>query len=62
MKILLTIKTGMGNKSTEKDIDKTVNELMEALAYFEKRGYDSFRCKCCKDGTEAIIEKQEMLT
>lgn len=52
----------MGNKSTEKDIDKTVNELMEALAYFEKRGYDSFRCKCCKDGTEAIIEKQEMLT
>lgn len=59
MKIILTVKTGKGKKSTEKDVDKTVDEIMKALTYFEKRGYDDFTCRCFDDGTQVIIEKQK---
>jgi len=57
MEITLIVKTGKGKKSSAKDVDKTVDELMKIAEYMGKKGYnlDGGRCFC--DGTQAVLKK-----
>jgi hypothetical protein len=56
MKIIVTVKTEKGVKSSENEIDKTVDELMKVVGYLEKRGYKTEGGKCFRDGTQAILK------
>jgi hypothetical protein len=59
MKIIITVKTGKGDKSTEKEIDKTVDILEKILFTLDKKfkSYKWSKCKAMCDGTQAILEK-----
>lgn len=53
MKIVITVKTGKGEKSTEKEIDKTVDTVLEIGSALDKK-YGDFsygRCRVYPDGT-----------
>ena len=59
MKMILTVKTGKGDKSTSKDVDKTVDLLVEACQILNKKfnGFKEGRCKIYSDGTSMILER-----
>ena len=59
MKIILTIKTGKGSKSTQKEIDESVDRVLDMGSYLNKKykGFDCGRCRLFKDGTSLILEK-----
>ena len=59
MRIIITVETGEGEKSTEKDIDKTVDLVMMIGSILEKKfkGFTVGRCKCMSDGISLILEK-----
>ncbi|MDP2925821.1 MAG: hypothetical protein Q8N99_05610 [Nanoarchaeota archaeon] len=52
MKIIITIKD-------EKDIDSTVDKILDIGSMLEKRfkGFKVGRCRCMEDGTSLILEK-----
>ena len=52
MKIIITIKD-------EKNIDSTVDKVLDIGSMLEKRfkGFKIGRCKCRSDGTSLILEK-----
>ena len=54
MKTIITIKTEKGKNSTEKEIDSTVDEVMN-IALKLKGNIIGGRCYC--DGTSIIIQK-----
>ena len=54
MKIAITVKTGKGEKSTEKEIDKTVDEVMKISGSINGN-IVSQRCFC--DGIRLVMEK-----
>jgi hypothetical protein len=54
MKIIITSKTEKGMKSTEKEIDSTVDEVMK-IGLRTKGQIVGGRCYC--DGTSIIIKK-----
>ncbi len=59
MKVILTVKTGKGEKSTEKEVDKTVDTALKIGSILDKK-YGSFsygRCKVYPDGTGLVMEK-----
>lgn len=59
MKIIITVKTGKGEKSTEKEIDKTVDTVLEIGFILDKR-YGRFRygrCRVYPDGTGLVLVK-----
>jgi len=60
MKIIITVKTGKGDKSTENEIDKTVDILEKILFTLDKKfkSYKWSKCKAMCDGTRAILEEQ----
>lgn len=53
MKIIITVKTGKGDKSTEKEIDKTVDVVLMIGELINKKfkGVQEGRCKIYPDGT-----------
>ena len=58
MKIAITVKTGKGERSTEKEVDKTVDTTLEIGSILDKK-YRSFsyrRCKVYPDGTGLILK------
>ena len=59
MKIIITVKTGKGDKSTEKEIDKTVGILERILFTLDKKfknyRWSKFKAMC--DGTQIVLEK-----
>lgn len=57
MKIILTAKTEKGDKSTERDIDKTVDELVKISNCFNKKQYKFIGPKFYKDGTSFVVKK-----
>ena len=59
MKILITVKTGKGSKSTRKEIDKTVDVLIDTAQILQKKlkGFKEGRCKIYPDGTSMTLEK-----
>lgn len=54
MKTIITIKTGKGGNSTEREIDKTVDEVVK-IAEGIKGEWKGCRCMC--DGTSLVVEK-----
>ena len=59
MRIAITVKTGKGEKSTEKEIDKTVDTVLEIGSALDKK-YGNFsygRCRVYPDGTGLVMEK-----
>jgi hypothetical protein len=59
MMIAITVKTGKGEKSTEKEIDKTVDTILEIGSALDKK-YGDFtyrRCRIYSDGTGLVMEK-----
>lgn len=60
MKIILTIKTGKGSKSTKKEIDESVDKVLEMGSYLNKKykGFDCGRCRLYEDGTSLILTKR----
>jgi len=58
MKIIVTIKSEKGNKSTTKDIDKSVDIIEKISEYMELKLKAKMKeTKCCRDGTSAVFEK-----
>ena len=59
MKLIITLKTGKGDKSTKKDLDKSVDTILNIGSMLEKKfkGFKIGKCKCMKDGTSLILEK-----
>jgi len=59
MNITITVKTGKGEKSTDKEIDKTVDTVLEIGSALDKK-YGEFsygRCRVYSDGTGLVMEK-----
>ncbi len=54
MKTIITIKTGKGEDSTEKEINKTVDEAIK-IAFNTKGNIIGGRCFC--DGTQVVVER-----
>jgi hypothetical protein len=59
MKLIITLKTGKGDKSTKKDLDKSVDTILSIGSILEKKfkGFKMGKCRCLKDGTSLILEK-----
>jgi len=58
MKVILTVKTGKGKKSTKKEIDKTVDVLMKLEDHISKSfKWKEATGKCFCDGTSMTFEK-----
>jgi len=59
MKLIVTLKTGKGDKSTKKDLNKNVDTILTIGSMLEKkfRGFKVGKCKCLKDGATLILEK-----
>lgn len=57
MKINLTVKTGKGKKSKEKEVDGTVDKIMEIIGDLENGGYKVKSGKCFCDGESVVLEK-----
>lgn len=59
MKIIITVKTGKGSKSTKKEIDKTVDALIDTAQVLQKkfRGFKECRCRIYPDGTSMTLER-----
>ncbi len=58
MKIIITIKTGKKN-STKKEIDDTVDMILEVGALLNKRlNFKEGSCKVYPDGTSLILQDE----
>ncbi len=58
MKIIVTVKSGKGNKSTEKDVNKSVDIIEKISSYIELKLKGKMKeVKCYRDGTGAVFEK-----
>mgnify|MGYP001580376875 CR=1 FL=1 len=58
MKIIVTVKSGKGNKSTEKDVNKSVDIIEKISSYIELKLKGRMKeVKCYRDGTGAVFEK-----
>ncbi len=58
MKIIINVKSEKGNKSTRKDIDKSVNIIEKISEFVELKLKGRMKeVKCYRDGTSAVFEK-----
>ena len=59
MKIIITVKTRKGKKSTEREIDKTVDILEKILFLIDDKfkSYKWIKCKAMCDGTQITLKK-----
>ena len=58
MKIIVTIKSEKGNKSTEKDVNKSVDIIEKISEFVELKLKAKMKeVKCYRDGTGAVFEK-----
>lgn len=57
MEITITTKTGKGSKSSEEEIDKTVDTVLMIGEIINKklRGVQEGRCRCYRDGTSLVL-------
>lgn len=53
MKTIITVKTGKGENSTEREIDRTVDEVMKTAL---EMGGEIVGGKCFCDGTQIVVE------
>ena len=58
MKIIVSVKSEKGNKSTEKDVNKSVDIIEKISSYIELKLKGKMKeVKCYRDGTGAVFEK-----
>lgn len=58
MRMILTVKTGKGKKSTKKEIDQTVEELMRQWELISKSfKWSKSMARCHADGTTLILKQ-----
>ena len=58
MKIIVTVKSEKGNKSTTKDVDKSVDLIEKISEFVELKLKEKMKeVKCYRDGTSAVFEK-----
>lgn len=59
MKLIITLKTGKGDKSTKRDLDKSVDTILTIGSMLDRKfkGFKVGKCKCLKDGTSLILTK-----
>ena len=58
MKIIVNVKSEKGNKSTTKDIDKSVDIIEKISEFVELKLKGRMKeVKCYSDGTSAVFEK-----
>ena len=59
MKIIINVQTGKGNKSTTKEINKTVDIIEKISEFVELKLKGKMKeTKCYRDGTSAVFEKK----
>ena len=58
MKIIVTVKSEKGNKSTRKDVDKSVDMIEKISEFVELKLKAKMKeVKCYRDGTGAVFKK-----
>jgi len=58
MKIIVTVKSEKGTKSTIKEVDKSVDLIEKICGYMESKLKANVKeVRCYRDGTSAIFEK-----
>ncbi len=58
MKIIVTVKSEKGNKSTTKDVNKSVDIIEKISEFVELKLKAKMKeVKCYRDGTSAVFEK-----
>ena len=58
MKIIVTVKTGKVNKSTTKDVNKSVDIIEKISEFVELKLKGKMKeTKCYSDGTSAVFER-----
>lgn len=58
MKVTINVQTGKGNKSTTKEINKSVDIIEKISEFIELKLNGRMKeTKCCRDGTSAVFEK-----
>jgi len=58
VKIIVTVKSEKGNKSTTKDVDKSVDIIEKISEFVELKLKAKMKeVKCHRDGTSAVFEK-----
>ena len=58
MKIIVTVKTGKVNKSTTKDVNKSVDIIEKISEFVELKLKGKMKeARCYRDGTSAVFEK-----
>ena len=58
MKIIVTVKSGKGNKSNTKDVDKSVDIIEKISEFVELKLKAKMKeTRCYRDGTSAVFEK-----
>ena len=58
MKVTINIQTGKGNKSTTKEINKSVDIIEKISEFVELKLKGKMKeTKCYRDGTSAVFEK-----
>ena len=58
MKIIVTVKSEKGNKSTMKDVNKSVDIIEDISEFIELKLRGRMKeTKCYRDGTSAVFEK-----
>ena len=58
LKIIVTVKSEKGNKSTRKDVDRSIDLIEKICEYMESKLKAKMKeVKCCRDGTSAVFER-----
>ena len=58
MKLTINVQTGKGNRSTRRDVDKSVDLIENICEYMELKLKGRMKeVKCYRDGTSAVFEK-----
>ena len=58
MKIIVTVKSQKGNKSTVRDVNKSVDIIEKVTEFVELKLKGKMKeVKCYRDGTSAVFEK-----
>jgi len=58
LKIIVTVKSEKGNKSTRKDVDRSIDLIEKICEYMESKLKGKMKeIKCYRDGTSVVFEK-----
>lgn len=56
-RLVVGIKTGYGDKTTKKQLDKSVDVLVNLVSKMKLKDWKAKNCRAYRDGTTLIFEK-----